>query len=429
MHYGQTVRGGDGDGGGGGRAQRSWCAMLDRMRVTLRDLGSAHVPHLACSRKMGLVGHSGDFLEHPLSHPGAGAHRAVLVGVNYSRLAGSMALRGRQSDVHRMYEAITNGGFDDDDGTRILVDDGHATGQPSRRNILRALAWLVQGAVPGDSLLFYFSGRAEVPVRTQDGSREWDEGGHAMSKRPERGGDGNTRREFTSRGSDSAWDAAKNCGDGRKVRGGTDGRIGASVGGCGDDGESAICPEDVDVAGVITRGELRRALLGTVPAGARLTVVLDCPGRGGAGSVRLPYTFSPSGPHATPVMAENCGAELPMLMAAAARVVAELDFIFGGTGGGGGGISLVDNPQLSTTGPIGGGGGGGSGKHHETSAGGTVVADVRLEVRVETDQNKPGRRGEMADLEQEGSVTDTLHPTPGPPGEAPAPAKCCCVIM
>ena len=50
------------------------------------------------------------------------------------------------------------------DGTRVLVDDGHATGQPTRKNILRALSWLVKGAEAGDSLLFHFSGRAEVPA-------------------------------------------------------------------------------------------------------------------------------------------------------------------------------------------------------------------------------------------------------------------------
>ena len=35
------------------------------------------------------------------------------------------------------------------DGTRVLVDDGHATGQPTRKNILRALSWLVKGAKAG----------------------------------------------------------------------------------------------------------------------------------------------------------------------------------------------------------------------------------------------------------------------------------------
>jgi hypothetical protein len=60
-----------------------------------------------------------------------------------------MALRGREMDVQWVYETITQDGFDDEDGTRVLVDDGHATGQPTRKNILRAIAWLVKGAEAG----------------------------------------------------------------------------------------------------------------------------------------------------------------------------------------------------------------------------------------------------------------------------------------
>ena len=53
---------------------------------------------------------------------------------------------------------------------------------------------------------------------------------------------------------------------------------------------AALAPCDADVAGHITRGDLRAALIDPLPRGVRLTVVLDCP-EGGAGAVDLPFAF------------------------------------------------------------------------------------------------------------------------------------------
>ena len=63
---GGKAGGGDGgDGGGGGLARQSWYKTLAAMRHTLHDLGSAHVPFLASTRKLDLEhggGLSGLFL-------------------------------------------------------------------------------------------------------------------------------------------------------------------------------------------------------------------------------------------------------------------------------------------------------------------------------------------------------------------------------
>jgi len=59
-----------------------------------------------------------------------------------------------------------NCGFDDDDDLMVLIDDSEATSADgainrncSKRAILKACRWLVDGVKAGDSLLFYFSGR------------------------------------------------------------------------------------------------------------------------------------------------------------------------------------------------------------------------------------------------------------------------------
>jgi hypothetical protein len=61
------------------------------MRHTLHDLGSAHVPFLASSRKLDLE-HGEAIVRHPLGNNGV--HRAVLVGINYTRVGGKGAGAG-----------------------------------------------------------------------------------------------------------------------------------------------------------------------------------------------------------------------------------------------------------------------------------------------------------------------------------------------
>ena len=88
--------------------------------------------------------------------------------------------------------------------------------------------------------------------------RHSDESRRERRRRPVR--DGRSPRRFVSSSSKSNRDAA------------------------------ALAPCDADVAGHITRGDLRAALIDPLPRGVRLTVVLDCP-EGGAGAVDLPFAF------------------------------------------------------------------------------------------------------------------------------------------
>lgn len=245
-------------GGAHGRAATrggSWLAFLGVMRDALEDLGSAHAPHLASSRALHLA-HDPAVVVHPLARD-AGARRAVLVGINYAAIGGSARLKRREGDVRWAHDTLSERGFDDPDGTRVLVDDGHDTGQPTRKNLMRAIAWLVKGAAPGDSLLFHFSGRASLPGVGPERS--------SKSSRTPRDPDAVS---FSSLEGDSAeFDL---------------------------DAESsrpALAAMDSDKNGCVTRGELHAALVRPLPRGVRLTVIIDVPDEGGAGCLQLPYAY------------------------------------------------------------------------------------------------------------------------------------------
>mmetsp|Transcript_44213 Transcript_44213/g.71077 ORF Transcript_44213/g.71077 Transcript_44213/m.71077 type:complete len:399 (+) Transcript_44213:106-1302(+) len=85
--------------------------------------------------------------------------KALLIGINYGdRPSGK--LRGSHNDVKTMRQFITKMGFEDKPTTlKVLMDDGDkATDDPTKKNILSALKWLVKDAAPGDSLFMHFSG-------------------------------------------------------------------------------------------------------------------------------------------------------------------------------------------------------------------------------------------------------------------------------
>jgi hypothetical protein len=238
-----------------GEPPEPWDATLAAMRDALRDLGVARVPHLASSRAL-------DPREEPTSVTHAlsalGARRAVLVGINYAAIGGAARLRKREDDVRWAHDVVSARGFDDPEGFRVLVDDGHDQGQPTRRNITRAIRWLTRDARAGDSLLFHFSGRAILPHNTETNA-ETD--AHA---------------ETNAHAAPSAMDD----GPGETSR--------LCLG--SDPNAAALAPCDADVAGHVTRGDLRAALVDPLPRGVRLTVVLDCP-EGGADAFDLPFAF------------------------------------------------------------------------------------------------------------------------------------------
>ena len=238
----------------------TWAEALSVMADALRDLGSLRTPHLGSSRPLDPASDAVRVV-HPLSEHGA--RRAVFVGVNYvnsfvsggektlnhrhrRRASSSVRLRHREDDCRWMLETLAPRGFDDPDGARVLVDDGHEDGQPTWANITRAMAWLTRRAQPGDSLAFHFSGRTDL-------RREDDASGRFFAK-------GET--------------IATNVSDDREFR--TD---------------AALLPCDWEETGAITREELYARLVEPLPRGAKLLVVIDSPDANAADVVDTPYAY------------------------------------------------------------------------------------------------------------------------------------------
>ncbi len=94
------------------------------------------------------------------------AKKALLVGINdYKQVKD---LRGCVNDVTNMRSVLrTYRGFTNDE-IRVLVD-----GRATKENILYRLKWLVDGAAPGDTLVFHFSGHgSQIRDRDKDELRD-----------------------------------------------------------------------------------------------------------------------------------------------------------------------------------------------------------------------------------------------------------------
>jgi len=244
----------------------TWAEALSVMADALRDLGSLRTPHLGSSRPLDPASDAVRVV-HPLSEHGA--RRAVFVGVNYApfvsggekhrrRASSSVRLRHREDDCRWMLETLAPRGFDDPDGARVLVDDGHEDGQPTWANITRAMAWLTRRAQPGDSLAFHFSGRTDL---RREGAASGPGGENIATKKSTRG-----RRD------DAVSPSAVS--DDRDFR--TD---------------AALLPCDWEETGAITREELYARLVKPLPRGAKLLVVIDSPDANAADVVDTPYAF------------------------------------------------------------------------------------------------------------------------------------------
>jgi len=86
-----------------------------------------------------------------------GQRKAVLIGINYLRHQRGR-LSGCINDVKNMQQFLAERGFTGPN-VRVLTDDlSDPSKQPTKANILRDLRWLASGARPGDSLFFHFSG-------------------------------------------------------------------------------------------------------------------------------------------------------------------------------------------------------------------------------------------------------------------------------
>eukprot|EP00922_Rhytidocystis_sp_ex-Travisia-forbesii_P065365 GHVS01097130.1.p1 GENE.GHVS01097130.1~~GHVS01097130.1.p1 ORF type:complete len:611 (-),score=87.45 GHVS01097130.1:190-2022(-) len=144
-----------------------------------------------------------------------GRKKALLIGINY---AGSRAeLQGCVSDVQRMKRLLVGlYGFPDDSHTMVCLTDDNSDPRyrPTRANIMMGMQWLVADARPGDALWFHFSG-------------------HGAQQR------------------DSS--------------------------GLEEDGyDETILPSDFNTAGQIVDDEINAYLVQPLPAGVRMTSVMDC---------------------------------------------------------------------------------------------------------------------------------------------------------
>ncbi|KAF8912494.1 caspase domain-containing protein [Mucidula mucida] len=93
-----------------------------------------------------------------------GRKKAVCIGINY--YGHSRELRGCINDARHVYEFLTRHcGYRKEDIIVLTDDNPNKRRQPTRRNILAAMAWLVRDARSHDSLFFHYSGHGG---RTRD---------------------------------------------------------------------------------------------------------------------------------------------------------------------------------------------------------------------------------------------------------------------
>lgn len=86
-----------------------------------------------------------------------GRKKALLIGINY--IGSNNALRGCINDVQAMNRFLTSaGGYSSQDIVILTDDQQNPVAIPTRQNMIRAMQWLVNGAQPGDSLFFHYSG-------------------------------------------------------------------------------------------------------------------------------------------------------------------------------------------------------------------------------------------------------------------------------
>ncbi|MEM3794112.1 MAG: caspase family protein [Candidatus Bathyarchaeia archaeon] len=135
--------------------------------------------------------------------------KALLVGINKYRIPGA-DLSGCVNDVTNIRDVLLKHfGFTVPE-IRVIVDE-----RATKKNIMDRLRWLVDGAKPGDKLLFHFSGHG-----SQIRDREGDELKDHM--------------------------------------------------------DEILCPHDMDWDGTFITDDELRELFGTLPDGVVLDVILDC---------------------------------------------------------------------------------------------------------------------------------------------------------
>lgn len=86
-----------------------------------------------------------------------GRRKALLIGINYFGQKGE--LFGCVNDVKYMSKYLNeNFGYAREDMVILTDDQRNPMSQPTKKNILRAMHWLVKDAKQNDSLFFQYSG-------------------------------------------------------------------------------------------------------------------------------------------------------------------------------------------------------------------------------------------------------------------------------
>jgi len=159
-----------------------------------------------------------------------GRKKALLIGVNYTGTSAELA--GCHNDVRNLQQfLVQRHGYKQEDMVVLLDGVGGPRQQPTKANMIDAMNWLVRDARPNDSLFFHFSGH---------GGQEKDLDGDEQD--------------------------------------GTD---------------ENIYPLDYEQSGQILDDELHAIMVAPLPAGCRLTVILDCCHSGSG--MDLPYMYSTEG--------------------------------------------------------------------------------------------------------------------------------------
>lgn len=87
----------------------------------------------------------------------SGRRKAILIGIDY--FEHKIQLRGCIKAVKNMSAFLSqNFGYHRDDMVILTDDQKSPISQPTKRNILCAMHWLVKDARPKDSLFFHYSG-------------------------------------------------------------------------------------------------------------------------------------------------------------------------------------------------------------------------------------------------------------------------------
>lgn len=98
------------------------------------------------------------------SPPRPSKRRALVIGISYSRARGATTLKSAAKSTSVVLELLCDTLGLVPANIWLLVDEpvermeGCRQFQPSKANIVNAMKWLVNGSLPGDSLLFYFTG-------------------------------------------------------------------------------------------------------------------------------------------------------------------------------------------------------------------------------------------------------------------------------